>query len=143
MIVPFQNAMFVGPVVTVPVMLLAVYGFGSGYETIPILIKIAMYFSYLRYGLEGMIHAMLTDRKKLECPDTEDFCVYNDLDYFVREMGMGNTIYWLDVLALLIILVIFRGSSYYLLRQRLNPNKTFIALQYVGRFVKSYISTTR
>lgn len=135
--------MFVGPVLTVPIMLLAVYGFGSGYETIPILIKIAMYFSYLRYSLEGMIHAMLTERKKLECPESEEFCIYNDLEYFVREMGMENTIYWLDVLALLIILVIFRGGSYYLLRQRLNPNKTFIALQYVGRFVKSYISTTR
>lgn len=135
--------MFVGPVLTVPVMLLAVYGFGSGYETIPILIKIAMYFSFLRYSLEGMIHAMLTGRKKLDCPDTEEFCIYGDLNYFVKEMGMENTIYWVDILALLIILVIFRGGSYYLLRQRLRPNKTFIALQYVGKFVKSYISPSR
>lgn len=135
--------MFVGPVVTVPIMLLAVYGFGSGYETIPILIKIAMYFSYLRYSLEGMIHAMLTGRQKLDCPETEEFCIYNDLEFFVREMGMENTIYWLDIVALLIILFIFRAGSYYLLRQRLSPNKTFIALQYMGRFVKSYISTSR
>lgn len=135
--------MFVGPVLTVPIMLLAVYGFGSGYETIPILIKIAMHFSFLRYSLEGMIHAMLKGRGRLTCPESEEFCIYADLKYFVKEMGMENTIYWVDIVALVTIFFIFRGSSYYLLRQRLNPNKTFMALQYVGRFVKSYISTNR
>lgn len=135
--------MFVGPVITVPFMLLAVYGFGSGYDTIPMLIKVAMYFSYLRYSLEGLIHAMLKDRPKLTCPETEEYCIYTDLNYFVKEMGMENTKYWLDVTALLVVLILFRSGSYYLLRQRLSPNKTFLALQYIGRFIKSQVGIAR
>ncbi|XP_050295713.1 ATP-binding cassette sub-family G member 1-like [Anthonomus grandis grandis] len=131
------NAMFAGPVIAVPFMLLAVYGFGSGYDSIPTLIKIAMYFSYLRYSLEALIHTMLSDREKLQCPENEEFCIWTDLDYFIKEMGMDNTIIWFDFLALLVILVIFRGGFYYLLRQRLSPNKTFLALEYIGRLVKS------
>ncbi|XP_018573814.1 ATP-binding cassette sub-family G member 1 [Anoplophora glabripennis] len=137
------NAMFVGPVVTVPIMLLAVYGFGSGYDTVPTLIKIAMYFSYLRYSLEGLIHSMLQGRKKLDCPESEDFCIYTDLQFFVKEMGMENTVYWLDIAALVFIYILFRGGSYYLLRQRLCPSKTFLALQYIGRFVKSHFGMSR
>ncbi|KAJ8947544.1 hypothetical protein NQ318_005023, partial [Aromia moschata] len=137
------NAMFVGPVATVPFMLLAVYGFGSGYDTIPVLIKVAMYFSYLRYSLEGLIHAMLKNRKKLECPESEEFCLYTDLTFFIKEMGMENTIYWVDVVALVGVLILFRGGSYYLLRQRLSPNKTFLALQYIGRLVKSHLGMAR
>lgn len=135
--------MFVGPVATVPFMLLAVYGFGSGYDTIPALIKIAMYFSYLRYSLEGLIHAMLTDRAKLECPEDVDYCLFTDLKYFVKEMGVENTIFWLDVSALVFMTILLRAGSYYLLRQRLSPNKTFLALQYIGRIIKSYIGTNR
>lgn len=137
------NAMFVGPVVTVPIMLLAVYGFGSGYDTIPTLIKIAMYFSYLRYSLDGLIHSMLQGRKKLDCPESEEYCIYTDLQFFIKEMGMENTIYWLDIVALVFIFILFRGGSYYLLRQRLSPNKTFLALQYIGRFVKSHFGMSR
>lgn len=51
--------MFVGPVMTVPLMLLAVYGMGYGNDIeIPSYVKILMSFSYLRYGLEGLFEAM-------------------------------------------------------------------------------------
>lgn len=132
--------MFLGPVMAVPLMLLAVYGFGSGYDSIPPLIKFAMYFSYLRYSLEGLIHTMLTNREKLECPEHEDFCIWTDLEHFMEDMGMENTIIWLDITVLVFIFVLFRGSCYYLLRQRLSPNKTFLALEYIGRLVKSHIA---
>ncbi|KAJ8938762.1 hypothetical protein NQ314_011359 [Rhamnusium bicolor] len=95
------------------------------------------------YSLEGLIHAMLKGRKKLECPETEDFCIYTDLNFFVKEMGMENTVFWLDIVALVGTLVLFRAGSYYLLRQRLSPNKTFLALQYIGRFIKSHLGITR
>ncbi|XP_072385495.1 ATP-binding cassette sub-family G member 1-like [Diabrotica undecimpunctata] len=137
------NAVFMGPVSSVPFMLLAVYGFGSGYDTIPSIIKFFMHFSYLRYSLEGLIHAMLKDREKLSCPETEEYCIYTDLNFFVKDMGMENTIYWVDVLVLIFILILFRGGSYYLLRQRLTPNKTFRALQYIGRLVKSQFGIAR
>ena len=129
--------MFVGPVISVPFMLLAVYGFGSGYESIPVLIKFAMHFSYLRYSLEALIHTMLSDREKLICPEEEEFCIWTDLNYFMKDMGMNDTILWVDIVALVVIFFVFRGCSYYLLRQRLSPNKTFLALEYIGRLVKS------
>ncbi|KAG5863623.1 ATP-binding cassette sub-family G member 1, partial [Gonioctena quinquepunctata] len=137
------NSMFVGPVAAVPFMLLAVYGYGSGYDTIPTLVKIAMYFSYLRYSLEGLINAMLLDREKLSCPESEEICYYTDLSYFMKEMGLEKTAYWTNVLVLFAIFILFRGGSYYLLRQRLSPNKTFLALQYIGRFIKSRLGLTR
>lgn len=139
----FQNGMFVGPVLTVPLMLLAVYGFGSGTESIPVLIRIAMYFSYLRYALEGIISAMLYNRGKLPCPEEEDFCYYSDMDFFVKEMGMENSVYWVDLGALIVCYVLFRAGSFYLLRQRLTPNKTFRALKVIGNLVKSHFSVTR
>lgn len=132
------NAMFLGPALSVPFMLLAVYGFGSGYENIPGLIKFAMHFSYLRYSLEALIHTMLSNREKLVCPEEEDICVWTDLDYFMKEMGMDNTVLWLDFVALVIMILVFRACSYYLIRQRLSPNKTFLALDYIGRLVKSH-----
>jgi len=132
--------MFLGPVLSVPFMLLAVYGFGSGYDSIPSLIKFAMYFSYLRYSLEGLIHTMLTKREKLACPEDEEFCIWTDMDYFMKDMGMENTILWLDITALVLIYLLFRGGFYYLLKQRLSPNKTFLALEYIGRIIKSHIA---
>ncbi|CAH0560474.1 unnamed protein product [Brassicogethes aeneus] len=137
------NSMFVGPVAVVPLMLLAVYGFGSGYNSIPSLIRVAMYFSYLRYSLEALIDSMLKDRPKLECPETEDHCIFNDLNYFIREMGMENTIFWVDIATLVFTLLLFRGVGFYLLRQRLTPNKTFVSLQHIGRFVKSQLEGSR
>ncbi|XP_076257356.1 ATP-binding cassette subfamily G member 4-like isoform X2 [Rhynchophorus ferrugineus] len=134
------NSMFIGPVLAVPLMLLAVYGFGSGYSSIPTLIKIGMYFSYLRYSLQALIHTMLTGREKLKCPDEEEFCPWTDLEHFMRDMGMEDTIFWVDIVALVVTYVIFRGGSYYLLKQRLTPNKTFRALGYIGRIVKSHIT---
>lgn len=134
------NAMFVGPVAVVPLMLLAVYGFGSGAENIPILIRISMYFSYLRYSMEGLINVMLKDRPKLPCPETEEYCIFTDLKFFIKTMGMENTIFWLDIVVLIFCIILFRGAGYYLLRQRLTPNKTFMAIQYIGRFVKSHFN---
>lgn len=131
------NAVFVGPVISVPFMLLAVYGFGSGYDSIPSLIKFAMHFSYLRYSIEALIRIMLTNREKLPCPEEEEFCIWTDLDYFMKDMGMDNSILWVDITALVFIFFLFRGGSYYLLRQRLKPNKTFLALEYIGRLIKS------
>ncbi|XP_049825936.1 ATP-binding cassette subfamily G member 4-like isoform X2 [Aethina tumida] len=137
------NAMFVGPVAVVPLMLLAVYGFGSGYSSIPKLIRVAMHFSYLRYSLEALIDSMLRDRPKLGCPDTEDHCIFTDLNYFIKEMGMENTIFWVDMATLVFTLVLFKGVGFYLLRQRLTPSKTFLSLQHVGRFVKSQLGGSR
>ncbi|KAF2899778.1 hypothetical protein ILUMI_06408 [Ignelater luminosus] len=142
-VVDIVNAMFIAPVASVPLILLAVYGMGQA-NSIPLLIKIAMHFSYLRYGMEGLTIAIYGNgRTVLPCPDEEDLCPFRDPKFFITFIGMGNAIFWLDVLALAICFIIFRFTSFYLLRQRLRPNKTFAALQVIGRIVKSHFSITR
>lgn len=137
------NGMFLGPCLSVPIMLLAVYGIGQGSD-IPPLIRFAMYFSYLRYGMEGLIIAIYGNgRPVLPCPEEVDICPLRDPAYLIKFMGMGNVIFWVDILALITCFLVFRLASFYLLRQRLRPNKTFAALHVIGRIVKSHFSITR
>ncbi|XP_043269559.1 ATP-binding cassette sub-family G member 1-like [Venturia canescens] len=134
------NGMFVGPALTVPLMLVAVQGMGST-DPLPIYRTLVMYISYIRYGLEGLIIATYGyNREKLPCPPEEMYCQYKYPRELLRVMGMENTIFWIDFAALIAILIIFRSITYYLLRQRLRPNKTFQALHLVGRLVKSHFS---
>lgn len=135
--------MFVGPTLTVPLMLLAVYGVGFEKDSIPILIRIGMYSSYLRYGLEGLAVAIYGDRDLLPCPDEEDLCYFVNPVRLLEEMGMENLTFSFDFAMLCIILVIIKGLSYYLLQQRLSPNKTFQYLHVIRRIVKSHISASR
>jgi hypothetical protein len=83
--------MFVGPVMMVPFIVFSAYGFGEGYASIPILIRIMMRFSYLRYSFEALVLVMLSGRK-LDCPETEEFCIFTDLDKFIEIMAMSNGI---------------------------------------------------
>ncbi|XP_018319873.1 ATP-binding cassette sub-family G member 1 [Agrilus planipennis] len=137
------NGMFVGPCISAPLILLSVYGLGQG-TNIPFLIRLAMYFSYLRYALEGLILAVYGyNREKLPCPEEEIFCQYRDAKPFMAIMGMENAMFWVDILVLLFFFIFFRVVSLYLLRQRLRPNKTFAALQLVGRIIKSHFSMAR
>ncbi|KAF5302198.1 hypothetical protein FQA39_LY10237 [Lamprigera yunnana] len=137
------NSMFMGPCLSVPLMLLAVYGIGQGND-IPILIRIAMYFSYLRYGMEGLIVAVYGNgRPILACPEEETICPLRSPKHLIAFMGMENVIFGVNVLALVICFFVFRLTSFYLLRQRLQPNKTFTALRVIGQIVKSHFSITR
>lgn len=119
-------------------MLLATYGFGSGSTTIPRWIRISMYFDYLRYSMQGLMSTMLKNRTLIPCPEEEDWCIYTDVGYFLRDMGMENAKLWVDILALLIFLVIFRALGFYLLKQRLQPNKLSKAIYVVAKLVKTY-----
>ncbi|KAK4886492.1 hypothetical protein RN001_002763 [Aquatica leii] len=137
------NSMFLGPCLSVPLMLLAVYGIGQAND-IPILIRIAMYFSYLRYGMEGLIVAIYGNgRAILSCPEEEVICPLRDPKFLISFMGMDNVIFWVNVIALIVCFFVFRLASFYFLRQRLQPNKTFTALNVIGRIVKSHFGITR
>ncbi|KOB65333.1 UDP-N-acetylenolpyruvoylglucosamine reductase [Operophtera brumata] len=49
-----ENSVFLGPALSVPLMLLAVYGIGSGDDPLPIVWRLARACSFLRYGIEGL-----------------------------------------------------------------------------------------
>lgn len=82
-----QNGMFVGPAMTVPLMLVAVQGMGST-DPLPIYRSFVMYLSYIRYGLEALIVATYGyNREKLPCPPEEVYCQYRIPRELLRTMG--------------------------------------------------------
>lgn len=140
----FQNSIFVGPALSVPFMLLAVYGLGTGSQHIPILIRIAMYFSYIRYGLEGLVIATYGNgREKMVCPSTKIFCELLYPDELLKQVGMENVNYWFDLFALTVIFIFLKLSCYLLLRMRLSTTPSNIALSFIGRFVKTHMTLSR
>ncbi|XP_068632538.1 ATP-binding cassette sub-family G member 1 [Battus philenor] len=137
------NSVFLGPVLSVPLMLLAVYGIGSGDHPLPIMWKLARSCSFLRYGLEGLIVAIYgPPRDNLVCPEHVIYCEYKDPKYFVKVMGMTGVSFWMDIGMLLVMLVAMHAAGYYLLRQRLSPNYAFRAIKVIGRFIKTKFSST-
>ncbi|XP_034187738.2 ATP-binding cassette sub-family G member 1 isoform X1 [Osmia lignaria lignaria] len=131
------NGTFVGPAITVPLMLVAVQGLGE-MQDLPFYRKLIMYLSYIRYGLEGLITALYGfNREQLYCPPTEIFCEYSAPRLLLQIMQMEHVVFWVDFLALIIILILLKILTYYLLRQRLRPNKTFQALHLIGRLIKN------
>ncbi|KAL6268669.1 hypothetical protein P5V15_001800 [Pogonomyrmex californicus] len=135
------NSIFVGPALTCPLMLVAVQGFGDP-SPLPLFRTIPMYTSYIRYGLEALITAMYGyDRPRLPCPAEELYCHFSSPKEIIRTIGMEKPPnFWVDISALVTILFISKGILYYLLRQRVQPNKTFQMLHIIGRFVKSRIN---
>ncbi|XP_017760131.1 PREDICTED: ATP-binding cassette sub-family G member 1-like isoform X1 [Eufriesea mexicana] len=134
------NGTFVGPAISVPLMLVSVQGMGE-MEALPIYRKLIMYLSYIRYGLECLITALYGyNREKLDCPSTEIFCMFGGPRQVLRLMKMEHVIFWVDFTVLIIILIFLKILTYYLLRQRLKPNKMFQTLHLVGDLIKSHFN---
>lgn len=135
--------MFIGPLICAPFIILAGYGMGQQYDKIPILIKIAMRFSFVRYAVTGVVAVMLKDRRNLECPDEEDLCPFVNSNYFLSTIGMDKTDLWIDIPALIINMIVFRAVALFLLRQRLCHGKTLQAIKLIGSIVKNHFNLTR
>ena len=135
--------MFVGPVVAVPIMLLAVYGIGgNGKSNIPVLIRLMMSMSYLRYGLEGIVESIYGfDRRDMICPDTEFFCPYKSPKFLLFVMGMDDINYFVSIFALIAFYLSFNTIAFFMIRHRLSLNsRNFLAVQYIGRLVKTHLN---
>lgn len=135
--------MFVGPVLTVPLMLLAVYGMGYGNDIeIPPYVKILMSFSYLRYGLEGLFEAMYGyDRADTVCPETELFCMFAKANYLKNLLGFHQSSYLVSMVALWSYYLLFTIAAYYMIKIRLSISASnYVAVQYIGRFVKTHLN---
>ncbi|XP_012546360.2 ATP-binding cassette sub-family G member 1 [Bombyx mori] len=135
------NSVFLGPAISVPLMLLAVYGIGSGDDPLPIVWRLARACSFLRYGIEGLVAAIYgPPRDDLICPSHVDICEYKNVRYFVKIMGMSGVSFWVDFGILTGMLLGMNLAGYYLLRQRLSPNYAFRAIKVIGNFVKTKMS---
>ncbi|KAF2879706.1 hypothetical protein ILUMI_26469 [Ignelater luminosus] len=111
------NGTFVGPVLSVPMMMFA--GFGVTLRDLPPHLYWGSYISYLRYGLEGIVGAIYgLDRPTIYCPD-EDYCHYKYPEKFLKEISMKGDQFWNDVIALVLILFFLRIVAFVLLRWKL------------------------
>lgn len=134
--------MFVGPVCTVPLMLLAVYGIGYGREIeLSPFIKVLMSFSYLRYGLEGLIDAMYGhDREDTICPETEIYCMFAKAKFLKMVIGFEGVSFSVSFVALLMYYVLFTVAAYYMIKMRLSTTySNNVPVQYIGRFIKAHL----
>lgn len=135
--------MFVGPVVTVPMMLLAVYGIGFGKGVvIPGYVRALMSVSYLRYGLEGIIAAIYHyGRSDMVCPDDEVYCQYRSAKYLMQTMGFETVHFGVSVFMLIFFYLLFNAGAFLLIRQRLSMRRSSIAaVAYIGQFVKQHLN---
>lgn len=112
----FQSGVFIGPVTSVPIVLFS--GFFVNFNAIPSYLKFLSYVSYVRYGFEGaMISVYGYDRAKLQCSDP--YCHFKSPTKFLEEMSMENSVYWVDVVALVGFLLGLRVVAYFVLRLKL------------------------
>ena len=130
-----QNSLFFGAAAITPLVLLAIYGVGTIHGQIPILVQIGMYLNYLRYSMEVIATVTLDNRGVLDCPPHKDVCPFRDLKYVMKLMGIEGKIIWVNLTALMVTLLLFKIVSYFIIKQRLKPNKMFRALHVFLRVI--------
>lgn len=111
-----ESGVFMGPVATIPTILFS--GFFVNFNTIPSYLQWLTYVSFVRYGFEGaMISIYGMNRQKLECEQM--YCHYRNPQKFLEELSMDKAEYWFDATALIIIFLILRIVTYFVLRWRI------------------------
>lgn len=111
-----ETGVYLGPITTIPIILFS--GFFVNLNAIPDYISWLTYISYVRYGFEGVMLAIYGfNREELKC--SEDPCYNTDPDIFLKEMGMGDGVFWIDAVALFGFFVFLRLMAYVVLRLKL------------------------
>ncbi|XP_023177520.2 ATP-binding cassette sub-family G member 4 [Drosophila hydei] len=111
------NGTFLAPVLTIPMMMFA--GFGVTLRDLPSYLKWGSHISHLRYGLEGYIAAIYgMNRGVLDCNEAP-YCHYRYPKKFLEEITMSGDQFWNDLMALSIILLLFRVGAYFVLKAKL------------------------
>jgi ATP-binding cassette, subfamily G (WHITE), member 1 len=136
----FLSCFFI--VLAVPIMLLSVYGIGSGKNSIPIVIRFCMSLSYLRHGLEGIIQSIYGfNRNDMICPPQEKFCPYKKPEFLLRIMGFEDLNINVSITALVLFYLVFNFTALLLIKNRLSVRgHSFWPVRFVSRFVKNYLN---
>lgn len=124
-------------------MLLSVYGIGYGREIeLSPFIKVAMSFSYLRYGLEGLIDAMYGyDREDSICPNNEVYCMFAKAKFLKMVLGFEDVNFFVSIVALISYYLLFTITAFYMIKIRISTtHRNNVAVQYLGRFVKTHLN---
>ncbi|CAH0714590.1 unnamed protein product, partial [Brenthis ino] len=127
------NGSIVGPATVAPLLALCCYGVGFG-PFIEAIMRFLMSISYLRYGLTGFCLALYDKRPLMEC--NTDFCLYADTNLLLRDVGMANEKYGIQIVGLIIFTMLHRGAAYFALRYRLTTEFTNKFMTYISKFLK-------
>lgn len=113
----FQNGTFLGTILAAPMLLFA--GFVIPFADMPSYLGWFSYITYIRYGLEGLTVAIYGyGRETLGC--IKKYCHFRYPLKILKEIGMENSKYWIDILALICILCSLRILAYWCLRRKIN-----------------------
>ncbi|KAF6211169.1 hypothetical protein GE061_014284 [Apolygus lucorum] len=135
------NGCFVGPAISVPLMLLGCYSFGIGSNEIPLWVFISMQFSYLRFGIEGIVSAIYGEgRPAMVCPVEEIYCHYKTPTLLLEELGMEKANWYIAATLVFFYFILFKVISFVVLRQRLRRARSTGIIWMVGRFIKRYFN---
>ncbi|XP_017046239.1 ATP-binding cassette sub-family G member 4 [Drosophila ficusphila] len=138
------NAMFMGPVLAVPLILLSIYGIGYGRGTyISPLMRFLMHLSYLRHGMEGLV-ASLYDYGRADtiCEDTEIFCTFKKSKVLLAFLGFENMHYLWSLSCLIGFYLLFTVAAYIMIRQRLKKSAFNPIVAYVLQLLTKYFNFT-
>lgn len=90
----------------------------------PSYLYVFSYLSYTRYAFEGLLLSLYGyGRQVLPCPEDVPYCHLKFPDKVINEMGIVDGRYWVDFLALVGILFVFRTISFIALRQKVRYGK--------------------
>lgn len=137
------NAMFMGPVLAVPLILLSCYGIGYGKETaISPFMRFMMSLSFLRHGMEGLVDSLYGyDRGDTICPDTEVFCMFRKSKFLLMILGFEDLNYLFSVSCLIGFYILFTIAAYVMIWHRLRFSASSnILIQYVQQFMVKYLN---
>ncbi|XP_017065594.2 ATP-binding cassette sub-family G member 4 [Drosophila eugracilis] len=138
------NAMFMGPVLAVPLILLSIYGIGYGGGTyVSPLMRFFMHLSYLRHGMEGLV-ASLYDYGRADtiCEDTEIFCSFKKSKVLLAFLGFENMHYLWSLTCLIGFYLFFTVAAYIMIRQRLKKSAINPIFAYVLQLLTKYFNFT-
>ncbi|XP_076252828.1 ATP-binding cassette sub-family G member 1 [Rhynchophorus ferrugineus] len=112
------NGTFLGPILTVPMMMFA--GFGVTLKDLPIYLYWGSYVSYLRFGLEGVVGAIYgLNRQTLDCPE-DQYCHYKYPKKFLEDIAVKPDQFSNDVIALVLFWFILRIGALVVLKYKLH-----------------------
>lgn len=129
----FQNGSIVAPATAAPLLALCCYGMGFG-PYIETTMRALMSVSFLRYGLTGFALSLYSDRPLMECP--EPFCLYADPKILLRDLGMEEKTYYMQIVGLIIFTTLHRVMAYFFLRYRLTAEFSNKFMMKISKFLK-------
>ncbi|XP_026470958.1 ATP-binding cassette sub-family G member 1-like [Ctenocephalides felis] len=129
------NGSIVAPSTVAPLLALCVYGMGYGQAVGPLMTTI-MNMSFLRFAIVGLTTNVYNDRPILSCSNNADYCHYRNPKLFLRDLGMEQSVFYVQVIGLASFAVFFKIIAFSALRFRLTTEFSNKILNYIAKVLR-------